>query len=55
VRDLPVDVIATVGPQLDPAELGPQPDNIRIERFIILSWTPKIRQVANPTSPIGAL
>ena len=24
VRDLPVDVIATVGPQLDPAELGPQ-------------------------------
>jgi UDP:flavonoid glycosyltransferase YjiC (YdhE family) len=37
VRDLPVDVIATVGPQLDPAELGPQPDNIRIERFIIQS------------------
>ncbi len=34
VRDMPVDVIATVGPQLDSAELGPQPGNVRIERFV---------------------
>jgi UDP:flavonoid glycosyltransferase YjiC (YdhE family) len=34
VRDLPVEVIATVGPQQDPAELGPQPGNVRVERFI---------------------
>ena len=34
VRDLPVDVIATVGSQLNPAELGSQPGNVRIERFV---------------------
>jgi UDP:flavonoid glycosyltransferase YjiC (YdhE family) len=32
--DLPINVIATVGRQIDPAELGPQPDNIQIERYI---------------------
>ena len=34
LRDLPVDIVATVGPQIDPAELGSQPANIRVERFI---------------------
>lgn len=34
LRDLPVDVVATVGPQLNPTELGPQPENVRIERFV---------------------
>lgn len=34
LRDLPVEVVATVGPQLDPAELGPQPPHVRVERFI---------------------
>jgi MGT family glycosyltransferase len=34
LRDLPINVIATVGRDIDPAELGPQPANIRIERFI---------------------
>jgi len=34
VRELPVDVVATVGRTLDPAELGPQPSNVRVERFI---------------------
>jgi UDP:flavonoid glycosyltransferase YjiC (YdhE family) len=29
-----LDVIATVGPQIDPAELGDQPENIRVERYI---------------------
>jgi UDP:flavonoid glycosyltransferase YjiC (YdhE family) len=32
-RELPVDVVATVGRSLDPAELGPQPANVRVERF----------------------
>jgi UDP:flavonoid glycosyltransferase YjiC (YdhE family) len=31
---LPINLIVTVGPQIDPAELGPQPAHIRIERFI---------------------
>lgn len=32
--DLPVDVVATVGPQLDPDAFGPQPANVRVERFV---------------------
>jgi UDP:flavonoid glycosyltransferase YjiC (YdhE family) len=31
---LDVDVLATVGPQIDPAELGPVPPNVRVERFV---------------------
>lgn len=34
VRDLPVDLLVTVGRELDPAELGPQPANVRIERYV---------------------
>jgi UDP:flavonoid glycosyltransferase YjiC (YdhE family) len=34
LRDLPVNVVATVGPGIDPAELGPQPARIRIERYV---------------------
>ncbi len=34
VRDLPVDVVVTVGPRLDPGSFGPLPDHIRIESFI---------------------
>lgn len=34
VRDMPLDVIVTVGPQLDPAEFDSQPGNVRIERFV---------------------
>jgi UDP:flavonoid glycosyltransferase YjiC (YdhE family) len=34
LRDLDADVIVTVGREIDPAELGPQPANVRIERFI---------------------
>jgi UDP:flavonoid glycosyltransferase YjiC (YdhE family) len=34
LRDLPVNVIATVGREIDPAEFGPQPANVRIERYI---------------------
>ena len=34
LRELPLNVIATVGRELDPAEFGPQPENIQIERYI---------------------
>lgn len=34
VRDLPVDVLVTVGAEIDPAELGPQPANVTVERFV---------------------
>jgi len=34
LQDLPIRLIVTVGRDLDPAELGPQSENVRIERFI---------------------
>lgn len=34
LRSLDVDVVATVGRQIDPKELGPQPDRIRVERYL---------------------
>jgi UDP:flavonoid glycosyltransferase YjiC (YdhE family) len=34
LRELPVDVVVTVGRDLDPAELGPQPANVRLERYV---------------------
>jgi hypothetical protein len=34
LRMLDVDVVATVGRQIDPAELGPQPERIRVERYL---------------------
>ena len=34
VRDLPIDVVATVGRGLDPEVLGPQPPNVHVERYI---------------------
>jgi UDP:flavonoid glycosyltransferase YjiC (YdhE family) len=36
LSDLDADVLVTVGRELDPAELGPQPAHIRIERFVPL-------------------
>ncbi|WP_138735835.1 glycosyltransferase [Modestobacter excelsi] len=36
LRELDVDVLVTVGRELDPAELGPQPGHIRVERFVPL-------------------
>jgi UDP:flavonoid glycosyltransferase YjiC (YdhE family) len=37
VRELPVNLIVTVGRNLDPAAFGPQPPNVHIERFITQS------------------
>jgi UDP:flavonoid glycosyltransferase YjiC (YdhE family) len=34
LRDLPLSVVLTVGREIDPAELGPQPANVRVERWI---------------------
>lgn len=34
VRDLPVEVLVTVGPALDPAELGPQPAHVRVVQHV---------------------
>jgi UDP:flavonoid glycosyltransferase YjiC (YdhE family) len=34
LRDLPVNVVVTVGHHIDPAEFGPQPANVHIERYI---------------------
>lgn len=32
--ELPVRLVVTVGEHIDPAELGPQPDHVRVHRFI---------------------
>ncbi len=34
VRDLPVELLVTVGRDLDPAELGPALANVRVERYV---------------------
>ena len=34
IRDLGVGLVVTVGPSMDPAALGPQPDNVVVERYI---------------------
>lgn len=34
LRELPVSVVATVGREIDPAELGPQPATLHIERYV---------------------
>ena len=34
LRDLPVRVLVTLGPDGDPADLGPQPDNVTVERWV---------------------
>ncbi|MEV6520696.1 glycosyltransferase [Longispora sp. NPDC051575] len=34
LRELPADIVMTVGEHIDPARFGPQPAHVRIERFI---------------------
>jgi UDP:flavonoid glycosyltransferase YjiC (YdhE family) len=34
LRDEPLNVVVTVGPDRDPAELGPQPANVHVERYV---------------------
>jgi UDP-glucoronosyl and UDP-glucosyl transferase len=34
LAQLPVNVLVTVGREIDPAELGPQPENVHVERYL---------------------
>lgn len=34
LRALPVNLLMTVGSQIDPTEFGPQPDNVRIAQYV---------------------
>jgi UDP:flavonoid glycosyltransferase YjiC (YdhE family) len=34
LRDQPLSLVVTVGPENDPAALGPQPDSVRVERYV---------------------
>ena len=42
LRELPINVLVTVGRQIDPGELGPQPAHVCVERYVphaeALSW-----------------
>lgn len=42
LRELPINLLATTGNDVDPAELGPQPGNVRVERYVpqssVLPW-----------------
>jgi UDP:flavonoid glycosyltransferase YjiC (YdhE family) len=37
LRELPVNLVVTVGPHIDPAEFGPQPANVHIEQYVTQS------------------
>jgi UDP:flavonoid glycosyltransferase YjiC (YdhE family) len=59
LRELPVNVIATVGDEIDPDDLGPQPANVRVERFIrqssVLPHCDLVISHAGSGSVLGAL
>jgi UDP:flavonoid glycosyltransferase YjiC (YdhE family) len=59
VRDLPVDVVVTVGRAIDPAELGEQPAHVRVEQFLpqagVLAHCDAVVSHAGSGSVMGAL
>jgi UDP:flavonoid glycosyltransferase YjiC (YdhE family) len=59
LRDLAINVVVTVGRELDPQEFGPQPPNVRIERYIpqslLLPHCSLVVSHAGSGSVIGAL
>lgn len=59
LRELPVNLVVTVGRQIDPAELGPQPPRVRVERFIpqaaILPYCAGVVSHGGSGSVLGAL
>jgi len=59
LRDLPINVVVTVGRELDPEVLGPPPRNVRIERYIrqslLLPHCSLVVSHAGSGSVIGAL
>jgi UDP:flavonoid glycosyltransferase YjiC (YdhE family) len=59
LRELPINVVVTVGRGIDPAELGEQPANVRVEQFIaqsvLLPHCDLVVSHAGSGSVIGAL
>lgn len=59
LRTLPVNLLVTVGLEIDPAELGSQPPNMHVERFIaqsqVLPYCDLVVSHAGSGSVIGAL
>jgi MGT family glycosyltransferase len=59
LRELPIHIVTTVGRDLDPAQLGPQPRHVRIERYLPQAEIlPRCRAVvshAGSGSVLGAL
>lgn len=59
LRDLPIELVVTVGRQIDPAEFGPQPANVHIERYIpqsmLLSHCDLVLSHGGSGSVMGAL
>jgi UDP:flavonoid glycosyltransferase YjiC (YdhE family) len=59
LRELDASVLATVGREIDPARFGPQPDHVRIERFVpqaaVLARCDVVVNHAGSGSTLGAL
>ncbi len=59
VAALPVNVVATVGTEIDPAEIGPQPDHVHVASFIpqedVLAHCRVVVSHAGSGSLLGAL
>ncbi len=59
LRDLPINLIVTVGREIDPAEFGPQPANVHIERYVpqasVLPHCDMVVSHGGSGSVIGAL
>jgi UDP:flavonoid glycosyltransferase YjiC (YdhE family) len=59
VRELDINVVVTVGKDLDPQDLGPQPANVRVERYIsqllLLPHCSLVVSHAGAGSVVGAL
>ena len=59
LADLPVNALATVGPHIDPAEFGPQPNHVRVERYVpqdsVLPWCDLVLSHGGSGTVMGSL
>jgi UDP:flavonoid glycosyltransferase YjiC (YdhE family) len=59
LRDLPINLLVTVGREIDPASLGAQPPHVRVERFVpqadVLPHVDLVVSHAGSGSVLGAL
>ena len=59
ISNLPINLVVTVGHEIDPGELGPQPDHVHIERYIpqafVLPHCALVLSHGGSGSVIGAL